>query len=101
VAGKTFEYLRSGRPILAVVPPGDNADLVRRYAAVHALVTPADPAGVAAGILDLLDRAQRTGSAQPAPEFLEKYARRSIAQRVAEIFDAYLTTRVSAGPTSS
>ena len=90
VAGKTFEYLRSGRPILAVVPPGDNADLVRRYAAVYALVITEDPASVAAGILDLLDRAARAVSTTPAPEFLETYSRRHIAERVAAIFHAVL-----------
>jgi glycosyltransferase involved in cell wall biosynthesis len=90
VAGKTFEYLRSGRPILAVVPPGDNADLVRRYAAVYALVTTEDPASVAAGIRDLLNRAARAVSTTPDPEFLETYARRHIAERVAAIFYAAL-----------
>jgi glycosyltransferase involved in cell wall biosynthesis len=90
VAGKTFEYLRSGRPILAVVPPGDNADLVCRYAAVHALVTSEDPACVAAAIQDLLTRAGRAVSTVPDPEFVKRYARRRIAERVAAIFDATL-----------
>jgi hypothetical protein len=90
VAGKTFEYLRSGRPILAVVPPGDNADLVRRYAAVHALVTTENPACVAVGIQDLLNRASGVVCTGPDPEFLETYSRRGIAERVATIFHAAL-----------
>ena len=88
VAGKTYEYLRSGRPILAIVPPGDNADLVRRHAAVHALVIDQDPARVAAAIQDLLDRAAPMTSTAPDPELVTRYARRSIAERMAAIFDA-------------
>ena len=32
VASKTYEYLATGTPILADVPPGDNADVIQRYA---------------------------------------------------------------------
>ena len=88
VAGKTYEYLRSGRPILAIVPPGDNADLVRSHAPVHALVTDEDPARVASAIQHLLSRAARVRSTAADPEFVERYARRSIAERMAAIFDA-------------
>ena len=35
VAGKTFDYLRAGRPVLAIGPDGDNLDLVRRHAWRH------------------------------------------------------------------
>jgi len=89
VAGKTFEYLRSGRPILAIVPPGDNADLVRRHAAVHAIVTDEDPSRVAAAIGDLLDRASRVNAGMaPDPAFVAEYSRRHIAGRIAAVFDA-------------
>lgn len=37
VAAKTYEYLATGLPILAEVPPGDNADIVREYCE-HAFV---------------------------------------------------------------
>jgi glycosyltransferase involved in cell wall biosynthesis len=32
VASKTYEYLATGIPVLADCPPGDNAEIVRRYA---------------------------------------------------------------------
>lgn len=32
VPGKIFEYLRAGRPILAIIPPGEAEELLRRYA---------------------------------------------------------------------
>ncbi|HEV2689240.1 MAG TPA: glycosyltransferase family 4 protein [Bryobacteraceae bacterium] len=93
VAGKTYEYLRSGRPILAIVPAGDNADLVRRYAGVHAVVSSADSDDVAAAILDLLDREVCTTNLAPNAEFVEKYTRRRIAEQVAGIFDAVVDGR--------
>jgi glycosyltransferase involved in cell wall biosynthesis len=88
VAGKTYEYLRSSRPILAIVPQGDNADLVRRYAAVSAVVTDEDPARVAAAIQDLLGRPARATDTAPDREFVTTYDRRSIAGQIAAIFDA-------------
>jgi len=39
VASKTYEYLATGLPILAECPPGDNADLIRRYAKQAWVVT--------------------------------------------------------------
>jgi glycosyltransferase involved in cell wall biosynthesis len=99
VAGKTFEYLRSGRPILAIVPPGDNADLVRRFASVHAIVTDEDPAHVARAIGDLLDQAARSGeSAAPDPAFVATYSRRRIAGDIAAILDAVRDAAASGGP---
>jgi glycosyltransferase involved in cell wall biosynthesis len=88
IAGKTYEYLRSGRPILAIVPCGDNADLVSRHAAVHALVTDESPVRVAAAIRELLDRNAAEAPSAPDPEFVERYSRRKIAERIAAIFDA-------------
>lgn len=32
VAGKTYEYLRTGRAILAIAPPGDNMNLIKEHA---------------------------------------------------------------------
>ena len=39
VAAKTYEYLATGLPILAEVPPGDNADIVREYSQASQVVT--------------------------------------------------------------
>jgi len=89
-AGKTYEYLRCGLPVLALVPEGDNADLVRRYAPVHAVVTTGDAGAAAAAILHLLDAVR--GAPAPDPGFLENYNRRRIAERIAGIFDAALKT---------
>ncbi|MCP5373545.1 MAG: glycosyltransferase [Hyphomicrobiales bacterium] len=90
VAGKTFEYLRTGRAILAVAPAGDNIDLVRRHATRHACVTNyGEDAMVAA--LESLHAGWRSGAPPPrrtAAEFEACYERRRITQRLAGLFDA-------------
>ncbi|GEM_PF-2203818 len=85
VAGKTYEYLRSGRPILAIVPPGDCADLVQRYAPLHALVSHEEPARVGAALQDLVVRSAAMPSEEPDPEFVQTYSRREIARQIAAI----------------
>ncbi len=39
VSGKTYEYLRSRKPILSIAPQGDNQDLIQQYAARYEIVT--------------------------------------------------------------
>jgi len=90
VAGKTFEYLRSGQPILAVVPPGDNADLVRAHAPTHEVVTSFELDDV---IRAMESCARRVGgsavrSDRPPAEFARRHERRALTGRLAEVFEA-------------
>jgi glycosyltransferase involved in cell wall biosynthesis len=82
--GKIFEYLASGRPILALVPEGPAADLVRAAAAGE-VVAPGDAAGIAAVL------ARWLGEEPPAPpvrdEVLAPYARPALAARLASLLD--------------
>ena len=47
IPGKTYEYLRAGRPILALTPEGALANLLRRIGG-GLVVSPSDTAGVLA-----------------------------------------------------
>ncbi|MDJ0738666.1 MAG: glycosyltransferase [Gammaproteobacteria bacterium] len=89
VAGKTYDYLRSGRPILAIVPPGDNLDLVREHAAAHVHV--ADDAGAIADAIERLHRQWCNGELPRAQRVSQTYAgrfeRRALAARLAAHFD--------------
>ena len=58
VPGKTYEYLASGRPILAAVPDGDARDLLTR-AGTGLLCRPDDVAGMATIIAGELERVRR------------------------------------------
>jgi glycosyltransferase involved in cell wall biosynthesis len=86
--GKTFEYLRSGRPVLALVDPlGDAARLVPELRAgwVHA---PSDAAGVLACLRERWARF-RSGEVETgaSAEALRPFERRELTLRLAHLFD--------------
>lgn len=55
VPGKLYEALASERPVLAALPPGDGADLIRRLDA-GIVVSPTDVDGLAAALTRLVAR---------------------------------------------
>lgn len=87
VPGKTYEYLATGRPILAAVPDGDVRELMRDAGNAD-VVRPKDVEGMAAAIEGRADRAL-AGEAPPPPdeELLRSYERRQLTARLAEVFD--------------
>jgi glycosyltransferase involved in cell wall biosynthesis len=97
VAGKTYDYLRSGRPILAVAPEGDNLDLIRRYA--HVYETADDTIEAMADALERLYRRWQAGEiavpVEPAPAFVERFERRALTGELAAHFDRLADAAVS------
>lgn len=85
VAGKTFEYLRSGRPLLAVVPPGDNSTVVSRYAQHYRLAMESDPGSIARAMTELVD-IHPAETREPGAEFAH-YDRRALSGRLASVLD--------------
>jgi glycosyltransferase involved in cell wall biosynthesis len=90
VPGKTYEYLASGRPILAAVPDGDARDLLSR-AGTGFLCRPRDVERMARILQDQLERAER-GDPPPAmrPDVLQPFERRALTTRLAGVFDVVL-----------
>ena len=89
VAGKTYEYLRIGKPILAVAPEGDNLTLIKTYASKFEAVTSgtAEPIVKAARNLFLEKQAGRLRPHYPPKgDFLELYNRRKLTFRLAQLF---------------
>lgn len=82
--GKIFEYLVSGRPLLALVPSGPAAALVRATGGGE-VVTPSDSSGIAQVLGGWLDH----GPPPPPPrgEILVAYARPALAARLAALLD--------------
>lgn len=86
--GKTFELVRAGRPVLAVVPRGAAWNLVTGLRAGIA-ATPSDPAGIAEGLAELFERYLQ-GLLEPIcrpGEGIERYERRRLAADLARILD--------------
>jgi glycosyltransferase involved in cell wall biosynthesis len=92
VPGKTYEYLASGRPILAAVPDGDARDLLER-AGTAFLTRPDDVAAMSAVIVDAVQRRDRSEPPPPDPELLAGYERRELTRRLAALFDGLIAER--------
>jgi glycosyltransferase involved in cell wall biosynthesis len=86
IPGKTFEYLRTGKPILALLPEGATARLLRE-SGVDTIVHPGDVAGIKEILLDLYQRFKNGDLVGPT-NFVEKiYDRRYLTSRLADIFE--------------
>ena len=86
VAAKSYEYLATGLPILAHCPPGDNVELIRRYAANAYIVT--SPEG--RELEDAVRAAYENRfmfSPEVSPQFAETFDRAALTQRLAQVFD--------------
>jgi glycosyltransferase involved in cell wall biosynthesis len=90
IPGKTFEYLASGTPILAMVRPGPTGEIVRE-ARAGTVVDVDDREGTKRAIREGLSR-WRAGSPVPAPDpgIVGRYARRATARQMSDVLDAVL-----------
>ena len=95
VPTKTYEYLGSGRPILAAVPPGDARDLLTA-AGTAAICSPTDAAGLADALREAVD-GWRAGRVPPEPDWsvVSDLSGRCIGREM----DALLEQTVTARPT--
>lgn len=100
VPGKTYEYLASGRPILAAVPDGDARDLLALSGNAF-LCRPADVNAMAKIIIEQVDRFLAQG---PTPtmrfEGIRDYERRQLTARLANVFDRVVTRSPELAPGS-
>ena len=93
VPGKTYEYLASGRPILAAVPDGDARDLLAE-AGSALLCRPSDVAAMAQHIENQVRRwRSREPAPTPKPEVVARYERGRQAEQFGQIFDRVLSLR--------
>jgi glycosyltransferase involved in cell wall biosynthesis len=82
IPGKTYEYVASGRPILAAVPEGDARDLV--LAAGNGLVCDPDDVDT---MVEIIRRQMDERPASTAPANVDAYEYRQLAGRVAALLD--------------
>ncbi|MCC6952855.1 MAG: glycosyltransferase [Deltaproteobacteria bacterium] len=87
VAAKTYEYLSTGLPILAEVPPGDNADLIRKYAQHHWIVDTPDREALKRAVSAAFDaRSQFRPAVDPA--FISDFSRGALARKLSETLES-------------
>jgi glycosyltransferase involved in cell wall biosynthesis len=89
VTGKLFEYLGSGRPILALAPEGEAADLIRRTRS-GLTAPPNDPAAVKAALLELYSRWERGELLTNRGESIAGFERKRLTGELARVFDGIL-----------
>jgi hypothetical protein len=81
VPSKAYPYLATGRPVLALVPEGDAAALLRETRGGVA-VTTAEPSAVATAVADFVASVRAGTSGSPAPEQVRRFAYSAIGTRV-------------------
>lgn len=87
IPGKTYEYLRAGRPILALTTEGALAQLLRRTGGAW-VINPADEHAIVAAIRDAYGR-WREGRNGPGMDraVVNGFDRRVLAGKLAAVFD--------------
>jgi glycosyltransferase involved in cell wall biosynthesis len=101
VPAKTYDYLASGTPILAAVPPGDARDLLQE-AGNAVLCEPTDTEGMAAAVATAVERNKARGRApDPDPEVLRRHSRDVLSAAIAEVFGAVVEATASSELASS
>jgi glycosyltransferase involved in cell wall biosynthesis len=91
VPGKTYEYLASGRPILAALPDGDARDLLSVAPETATLCRPTDVAGMAHAIEERCRRVLATGrTPTDVPVVASAYEAQQLTARLADAFDGIL-----------
>jgi glycosyltransferase involved in cell wall biosynthesis len=86
LTGKLFEYLGLGKPLVALTPPGEAADLVRGLGA-GAVVQPGDPQGMREALVSLWTRWKAGELTGAAPEAVAGFTREHQTAELAVIFD--------------
>jgi hypothetical protein len=88
VPGKTYEYIGSGRPILAAIPDGDAHDILSAVGTAR-FTAPADSTAMADAIEAEVNRWRCGGEApQAAWDVVARYERQLITEELAAVFDA-------------
>jgi glycosyltransferase involved in cell wall biosynthesis len=88
VPGKTYEYIASGRPILAAVPDGDARDILEAVGTAR-FCSPGDSAQIAHEISEEIDLwLAGVAPADPAPDVLARFERRYLTSELAGVLEA-------------
>lgn len=88
-SAKLFDYLLTGRPVLALVAPGGNSARVLREAGVGTIVEPGDTAGIARALRRLVAEGRRSAIDIDVGRALGRaFDRRELVGRLARVLEA-------------
>ena len=90
VAGKTYEYLRAGRAILAIAPPGDNIDIIHDYSFRHECVTDHDLEPIERALESLYadwEKGVLNTNNLPDKAYTDYYNRHALTNKLANYFN--------------
>ena len=86
--GKIYDYLRVGRPILAVAFEGGTQELIEEAQAGW-VVNPEDPEAIKRALKAVVSNGPGSGNPRPSrPEFVEQFRYDRLAGRLAEVLNA-------------
>ncbi len=88
VPSKLYEYVAANRPILAITRGGALAGLLERRRLTPYVYRPDDVAGIAAGILELVERGVAGTLPQLADATVRSFSGRAAAERLAGVLGA-------------
>jgi hypothetical protein len=88
IQAKLFEYLGTGRPILAISElDSDIAWVLRESKVLHRVVAPTDVAGIRQAILELVTEVRTGNDSRSDKSAVLQFTRERMAQRFAECLD--------------
>jgi glycosyltransferase involved in cell wall biosynthesis len=89
---KVFEYMRSGRPVLGVMPDGPTAEILRRGGATT-FARYDDERAIASALIACADRTLAGTAPRGDLAAVQPYERRRLAQQLASILDRLAAER--------
>ena len=84
---KIYSYLGSGRPILAIVRPGDAVDIIQRYEGIT-VVNPDDPEQVELAVIGLYEAWKTRSLPVHFHRDMSQYLRVKQAEELAKLLNA-------------
>jgi glycosyltransferase involved in cell wall biosynthesis len=88
VPAKVYEYLRAGRPILALTDPNGDTAAVLKQAGIDTIVPLDAENQIVVGLADFLTRLRASSAPVPRPGTIEAFSRRAKTRELAGLFEA-------------
>ena len=85
IAGKIFEYMATGKHILAIIPDGETKNIIEENYSNCTIVKPESHAGICIAIRYLIDNFEKVKERRG--DDVSKFSRRILTGRLAEVLD--------------